>query len=96
VVKKKPIKLDLSYADRARLLHFPWPWQDGSVEEFQCAEIFQHVPGRKRLQFMEELYRVLALRVVAGSGNALDGSPGRVPKIPLERRPETAGCADEG
>jgi hypothetical protein len=59
-VKKKLIKLDLSYPDRAKLLHFPWPWQDGSVEEFNCAEILQYVPGKKRLQFMEELYRVLA------------------------------------
>jgi hypothetical protein len=60
VVKKKLLKLDLSYADRAKLLHFPWQWQDGSVEEFKCAEVFQYVPGRKRLPFMEELYRVLA------------------------------------
>ncbi len=50
---------DLSYADRTKLLHFP-PWQDGSVEEFKCAEVFQYVPGKKRLPFMEDLYRVLA------------------------------------
>jgi hypothetical protein len=56
----KPLILDFKYPDRAKLLRFPWPWADGSVAEFKCAEIFQYVPQQKRLAFMEELYRVLA------------------------------------
>ena len=41
------------------LLEFPWPWDDGSVEEVHCSHFFEHVPADKRARFMEELWRVM-------------------------------------
>lgn len=42
------------------LLEFPWPVDDGAVEEAHCSHFFEHIPAGKRVPFMEELYRVLA------------------------------------
>ncbi len=42
------------------LLSFPWPWADGSVGEVWCSHFFEHIPGRLRGKWMDELYRVLA------------------------------------
>lgn len=41
------------------LMKFPWPWTDGSVSEVYSSHFFEHVPGRLRPKFMDELYRVL-------------------------------------
>jgi hypothetical protein len=41
------------------LLKFPWPFEDASVEEASCAHFFEHVPGKLRPKFMDELYRIL-------------------------------------
>ena len=57
--KKELLKLDFGYGDREKLLKFPWRWENDSVEDFKCAEVFQYVPAKLRLKFMEELYRVL-------------------------------------
>lgn len=68
--KLKTIKLDLSHgqipADSPFIrpiglnpLKFPWPLKDGSVEEAQSAFLFNRIPGNQRMQFMEELWRVL-------------------------------------
>ncbi len=58
-VPVSPIKLDLGYPDLKKLMSFPWPWADESVEEFKCADVLHYVPARQRGQFMDELYRVL-------------------------------------
>ena len=63
--KAKQIKLDLSYADLRILSTFPWPWATGSVEEFKCADVFHYIPAKKRGEFMDELYRVLAPKAQA-------------------------------
>ena len=41
------------------LLEFPWPWADNSVLEVRCSQFFEHIPGRLRPRFMEELWRIL-------------------------------------
>jgi ubiquinone/menaquinone biosynthesis C-methylase UbiE len=44
---------------KADLFKFPWPFEDNSVEEAHCSHFFEHVPAKVRIQFMDELYRVL-------------------------------------
>lgn len=41
-------------------LVYPWPLEDGSVEEAHCSHFLEHIPGKQRPRFFEELYRVLA------------------------------------
>lgn len=41
------------------LLTFPWPWADGSVDEVSCSHFFEHIPGKMRFKWMDELYRVM-------------------------------------
>ncbi len=36
-----------------------WPWEDGSVEEAICQHFFEHLTGAERMDFMDQLYRVL-------------------------------------
>ena len=37
----------------------PWPWQDDSVEEVHCSHFLEHLTGKERVHFMNELHRVL-------------------------------------
>ena len=37
---------------------YPWPFEDNSVDEAYCGHYFEHVPGRGRPRFMDELYRI--------------------------------------
>jgi hypothetical protein len=37
----------------------PWPWPDNSVDEVVSSHMFEHVPARSRIVFMNELWRVL-------------------------------------
>lgn len=41
------------------LFKFPWPFKAESVEEAFSSHFFEHVPGRLRMPFMDELHRVL-------------------------------------
>jgi hypothetical protein len=41
------------------LLSFPWPWGDSTVDEVWCSHFFEHVPGKLRGQWMDELWRIL-------------------------------------
>jgi SAM-dependent methyltransferase len=41
------------------LFKFPWPFEDGAVDEVHSAHFFEHVPAELRLRFFDELYRVL-------------------------------------
>lgn len=36
-----------------------WPWEDNAVEEAHCSHFLEHLTGIERVQFMNELYRVL-------------------------------------
>lgn len=36
-----------------------WPWEDNSVEEVHCSHFLEHLTGKERVHFMNELYRVL-------------------------------------
>lgn len=62
---KKPgfIGVDVSPDCAADIVHdltvAPWPFADGSVDEVHCAQFFEHLDGRQRIAFMEELYRIL-------------------------------------
>lgn len=57
------IGVDVSPAAGADILHdltvFPWPFGDCSVDEVWSSHYFEHVPGRTRLAFMDELWRVM-------------------------------------
>lgn len=37
----------------------PWPWDDNSVDEVHCSHFLEHLTGKERVSFMNELYRVL-------------------------------------
>lgn len=41
---------------------YPWPWADASVDEVHCSHLIEHVPARGRVQFMNELHRILVPR----------------------------------
>lgn len=51
------------YADQAKykfdLCEFPWPLEDNSVDEVYSHHFIEHVPGKVRYRFFDELYRVL-------------------------------------
>jgi hypothetical protein len=54
---KSAIKCDLT--------KFPWPWTEESVEEVFCCHFLEHVPGKLRIPFMDELWRILIPEGVA-------------------------------
>lgn len=37
----------------------PWPWADGSVEEAHASHFVEHLDADERIQFTNELYRIL-------------------------------------
>ena len=37
-----------------------WPWEDGSVGEVYCSHFIEHLSGFERIDFFNELYRVLS------------------------------------
>lgn len=37
----------------------PWPWEDNSVEEVHCSHFLEHLTGKERIGFLNELYRVM-------------------------------------
>lgn len=41
------------------LLTFPWPFKDDSVSEVHCSHFFEHIPGKLRGKWMDELWRIL-------------------------------------
>jgi SAM-dependent methyltransferase len=41
------------------LFAFPWPWPDNSVEAIRCSHFFEHIPGKLRGPFMEEVWRIM-------------------------------------
>lgn len=41
------------------LLTYPWPFEDNSIDAAYCSHFFEHIPGKERPKFMDELYRVL-------------------------------------
>lgn len=41
------------------LLKYPWPIEDGIVDNLSCSHFFEHIPGLDRPKFMDECYRVL-------------------------------------
>lgn len=50
---------------RCDLMKFPWPWSDESVAEVTSSHFLEHVPGKLRIKFMDELWRVLIPEGVA-------------------------------
>ena len=40
-------------------LRQPWPWPDSSVSDAHCSHFLEHLTGRERVHFVNELYRVL-------------------------------------
>jgi hypothetical protein len=43
------------------LTTLPWPWKDGSVGEAHASHFVEHLTGRQRVDFVNELYRVLVI-----------------------------------
>ena len=37
----------------------PWPWADNSVEEVHCSHFLEHLTATERVQFMNEMWRVM-------------------------------------
>jgi hypothetical protein len=38
----------------------PWPFEDGEITEAHCSHFLEHLTGQERVQFFNELYRVMA------------------------------------
>lgn len=55
----------LSANEKLDLMKFPWPWLQETVSEVYCSHFLEHVPGKLRPQFMDELWRVLVPEGVA-------------------------------
>jgi hypothetical protein len=36
-----------------------WPWEDGSIEEVHCSHFIEHLTAQERIDFMNELFRVM-------------------------------------
>lgn len=52
-------KVDMPGVDRVHdLLTWPWPFSDNTASEVWCSHYFEHVPGRFRAAFMDELWRI--------------------------------------
>lgn len=41
------------------LTKFPWPIDDGVVDELHCSHFFEHLTGKERMSFMDECWRVM-------------------------------------
>lgn len=41
------------------LRQYPWPWKDNSVDEVHSSHFVEHLTGKERVPFFNELYRVL-------------------------------------
>lgn len=41
------------------LFTFPWPFKDESAETIHCSHFLEHVPGKLRGRFMDEVWRIL-------------------------------------
>lgn len=37
----------------------PWPWEDNSVDEVHSSHFLEHLTGPERVEFFNELYRVI-------------------------------------
>lgn len=57
--KFKGVDLYAAADFKVDLTKFPWPFEDDSVDEVFCSHFFEHVPGRLRGQWMDELFRIL-------------------------------------
>lgn len=53
------VDLNTKGAENVDLLSFPWPFPSNSVNEVWCAHFFEHVPGKLRGLWMDELWRIL-------------------------------------
>jgi hypothetical protein len=51
-------KVDLTQKDLPRVSK-KWPWQNGSLEEVNIANLLQFLKPKARIRFMNELHRVL-------------------------------------
>ena len=38
----------------------PWPWENGSVQEVNCSHFLEHLTAPQRVQFLNNLHRVMA------------------------------------
>lgn len=36
-----------------------WPWENDSIEEAHCSHFLEHLTGKQRIHFFNELYRIL-------------------------------------
>lgn len=45
--------------------HVPWPFDDESVDEVRCSHLLEHLTGEERIDFFNELYRIMKLGSVA-------------------------------
>lgn len=57
--------MDKYQADGVDIIHdalvYPWPFKDGEVTEVNCSHFFEHIQGLDRPNFMDEMYRVMAV-----------------------------------
>lgn len=47
------------------LFKTPWPFKSDSVDEVYSSHFFEHVPGKLRMKFMDELWRVMKMNAKA-------------------------------
>jgi SAM-dependent methyltransferase len=51
--------LDFGQTHKLDVRKTPWPWEDSSVSEAHASHFVEHLTGEERVDFFNELYRVL-------------------------------------
>lgn len=58
------IGVDIADIDGVDIVHdlkvYPWPFEDGTVDEVTCEHYVEHLDGAEFIDFMNELWRILA------------------------------------
>lgn len=58
------------------LTQTPWPWEDNSISEVKSSHFLEHLDGPQRVEFFNELYRVLTPEIKSEVGEQLQ-APGK-------------------
>jgi len=59
--KSVDIRKDLNPDYCFDVTKFPWPFKNNSVDEVRCSHMLEHIDGKDRFPFFNELYRVMKM-----------------------------------
>lgn len=59
LVEREPFKGGNFYEAWNNPVFKPWPWENESVDEVHCSHFVEHLDAKERINFVNELYRIL-------------------------------------